>query len=164
MNEVARDASAAGPRLVAVCVGPGGIPKHPVPLATVGPLGLAGDYQRSPHHGGPNRAVSLLAAEEIAALVADGVPARGPGAFGENLVTEGLDPGALRPGDRLRIGPVVELVLTDVRAPCSTLCSLDPRFPDLMLGRSGFLARVERGGPLEPGMPIVHIAAGAPLG
>lgn len=164
MNQGARGPLPAGPRLVAVCVGPGGIPKHPVPLARVGPLGIEGDRQRSPHHGGENRAVSLLAAEEIAALEEDGVPARGPGAFGENLVTEGLDPAELRPGDRLRIGPEVELVLTDVRAPCSTLCSLDPRFPDLMLGRSGFLARVLRGGPLEPGMHIVHIAAGAALG
>lgn len=130
----------------------------------MGPLGLEGDRQRSPHHGGPDRALSLLCTGEIESLAADGVVVCGPGSFGENLVLNGLDPADLRPGDRLRIGPEVELMLNDVRAPCSTLCSLDPRFPDLMLGRSGFLARVLRGGALEPGMEVVHIAADPTLG
>ncbi len=140
-------------RVVAVCVGPGGVPKRPVESARVGELGLEGDRHRMAFHGGPDRAVCLLTVEDVRSLEADGVRVEGPGAFGENLLIEGLEPGSLRPGDRLVIEEV-ELELHDVRAPCRTLTPLDPRFPALMLGRSGFMARVLRGGELRPGQPV----------
>jgi MOSC domain-containing protein YiiM len=154
--------AAPGALVLGVCLGPGGIPKHPVPRAQVGPLGLEGDRHRYRLHGGPDRAVCLLTADEVASLAADGVRAGAPGTFGENLLVGGLDPKPLRPGDRLAIGPQVVLELFDVRAPCRTLSSLDPRFPDLMLGRSGWVCRVIRGGTLEPGMPVVLADAGSP--
>ncbi len=145
-------------RLLAVCIGPGGIPKRAVPEAELTLEGLAGDRSRHRLHGGRDRAVCLLSALEIAALVRDGVPASEPGTFGENLVYEGLDPERLRPGDRLRIGEQAIVELTDVREPCGTLRPLDRRFPDLMLGRSGFMARVVRPGVLAPGLPIWLLA------
>lgn len=148
-----------GARVLGVCLGPGGIPKHPQGRATLGLLGLVGDAHRFRLHGGPDRAVCLLTAAEARSLATDGVPDRGPGTFGENLRIEGLDPAALRPGDRLAIGPEVLLELHDVRAPCRTLAPLDPRFPDLMIGRSGWLCRVVRGGSLEPGMDVLHTSA-----
>lgn len=141
-------------KVVAVCLGPGGIPKHPVPRAALGPLGLEGDGHRFHLHGGPERAVCLLFEVEAESLAADGVTPTAPGTFGENLRLAGLDPAELRPGDRLRVGPEVVLELTDVREPCATLRSVDPRFPDLLVGRSGFLARVIHTGELSPGMAV----------
>lgn len=147
---------AEGARVLGVCVGPGGIPKHRVPSALVGPLGLAGDAHRYRLHGGPDRAVCILTEAEAASLVADGVPVAGAGTFGENLLLGGLDPHLLRPGDQLAIGPEVVLELFDVREPCRTLAPLDRRFPELMTGRSGWVCRVVRGGALEPGMAVAH--------
>ncbi len=144
-------------RILALCSGPGGIPKFPIERAEVQELGIVGDQHRFRLHGGPNRALCLLSIEEVRSLERDGVPVRGPGSFGENVLTEGIDFRRLAPGDRLALGDPAQPVLIelhDVREPCRTLCSLDKRFPDLMLGRSGFVARVLKPGLLFPGQPI----------
>jgi len=140
--------------VLAVCVSQGGIPKQRVESAIVSERGLAGDKQRFPFHGGANRAVCLFAIEDYEKLARDGVSAEPPGAYGENLLTQGLDYEALRSGDRLAVGDEVELEIHDVREPCATLRSIDRRFPNLMLGRSGFLCRVLRGGELRADMAI----------
>jgi MOSC domain-containing protein YiiM len=141
-------------RLVAICVGSGGIPKHPVDHARVTAEGLEGDGHRNAFHGGSRRAICLLSVEEVEWLAADGVRAAGPGTFGENLLVEGLALDALSPGDRLEFDGGVVLVLDDVRAPCATLKGVDVRFPDLMAGRSGWLCRVASGGELGAGATL----------
>jgi len=146
--------------LVAVCIGDGGIPKAPVDGADCGPLGLVGDGHRFHLHGGEARALCLLSTDEVASLASEGLASLVPGSFGENLLVEGLDFGELRPGDRLSIsdpegrGGRVVCELTDIRTPCKTLAAIDPRFPDLMVGRSGFVAKVVEPGRLEPGMEV----------
>ncbi len=141
-------------RIVAVCLGAGGIPKHPVAEGIIGELGLEGDRHRYVLHGGPDRALCLLSVEMTRTLERDDVPIAAPGAYGENLLTEGLDLSALRPGDLLEVGDEVRLQLSDVREPCKVLQAIDPRFPDLMLGRSGWMARVLAGGRVRPGAEI----------
>jgi MOSC domain-containing protein YiiM len=141
-------------KVLAVCLGTGGIPKFVVESAVVEEHGLVGDGHRFHKHGGANRAVCLFAIEDYATLRRDGVPCDEPGTFGENVLTEGLDYSALRPGDELAIGDKVVIAIHDVREPCGTLKKVDKRFPDLMLGRSGFVCRVVRGGTLRPGMTI----------
>lgn len=147
-------------RILALCSGSGGIPKRPLETAEVGPLGILGDKHRYHLHGGADRALCLLSIEEVRSLERDGVRTHGPGTFGENVLTEGLPYGSLRPGDRLTLGQGAEAVLIelfDLREPCVTLRKIDKRFPDLMLGRSGYLARVLRGGRLRPGDPIARL-------
>ena len=144
-------------KVVAVCVGEGGIPKHAVDEARVTVDGVEGDRQRQSVHGGRHRAVCLLSLEEYHSLQADGVACEPPGAFGENLLTEGLDPAGLRPGTRLRVGDEVLLELHDVREPCGTLRGLDSRFPDLMVGRSGWVCRVIEEGVVRTGTTIVRV-------
>jgi len=105
-------------RVAQVSVSAGGAPKSAVPSARVTTLGLEGDRQAHPKiHGGPLRAVVLLARETIEALRAEGHPIA-PGSTGENVTTEGVDLGALAPGDRLEIGAEVVLELTGVAEPC----------------------------------------------
>lgn len=140
--------------VLAVCLGPGGVPKFPVESAVVEELGLVGDRHRFKLHGGAHRAVCLFAIEDYATLRRDGVPCENPGTFGENLLTEGLDYASLRPGDELAVGDEVVISIHDVREPCGTLKKLDKRFPDLMLGRSGFVCRVVHGGTVRAGMAI----------
>lgn len=146
---------------MAVCSSPEGIPKIPLLMARVHELGLEGDGHRFHLHGGRDRALCLLSDEEAGWLERDGVQPTAPGTFGENLRTAGLDYRRLKPGDRLRVlqGTAaaeddVLIELFDVRAPCRVLKSVDERFPDLMVGRSGFVARVLRGGELRPGMSV----------
>ncbi|MEM1450478.1 MAG: MOSC domain-containing protein [Planctomycetota bacterium] len=143
--------------IVAVCVGPGGIPKHPVDEVRVEPLGLEGDGHRYRGHGGADRAVCLLSLEAYESLREDDVECDAPGTFGENVLTRGLDDADLGPGTRLRLGDEVVVEIHDVRAPCRTLKSVDRRFPDLMLGRSGWVCRVVEPGTLRPGAPIERL-------
>lgn len=144
--------------VVAVCLGPGGIPKQPVASTVVTELGLVGDKQRyTKVHGGANRAVCLFSLEDYRSLQADGVKVEPPGAFGENLLTEGLDYTRMRPGDRLSVGEELVIEIHDVREPCGTLKSVDARFPNLMLGRSGFVCRVVTGGTVRAGMNVRHV-------
>ncbi len=150
-------ATSAG-RLVAVCTGDGGIPKQPVDGADCGALGLAGDGHRYHLHGGERRSLCLLSVDELSLLgEEEGVPELLPGTLGENLLVEGLDFGELRPGHQLVLSNAAHRVvceLTDVRTPCKTLTELDPRFPDLTVGRTGFVARVVEPGRIETGMTV----------
>ena len=141
-------------RVIAVCLGPGGIPKHPVDRVFVDENGLAGDAQRHRLHGGVNRAVCLFSEEDCETLRRDGVPVEAPGTFGENLLIEGLAFADLQPGQRLGVGPEVVIEIHDVREPCVVLRTVDQRFPALMEGRSGFVCRVVESGHLEPGQTV----------
>jgi MOSC domain-containing protein YiiM len=118
-------------------------------------------------HGGDHRAVCLFSIEDYRSLQRDRVACEPPGAFGENVLTEGLDFTRLSAGDELVIGDdagggvladgAVRIRIHDVREPCGTLKSVDMRFPDLMLGRSGFVCRVVTPGMLRPGMTIARV-------
>jgi MOSC domain-containing protein YiiM len=147
-------ASLTSGTVVAVCVGPGGIPKPTVASARVNTLGLEGDGHRHKLHGGRNRAVCILSVAEVRSLERDGVKGVGPGSFGENLLIDGIDFAALRPGDRLAIGDEVVIEIDGIREPCGVLKPLDRRFPDLMTGRSGFVCSVVREGALVSGCGV----------
>jgi len=140
--------------ILAVCIGPGGIPKQPVPEARATPAGLVGDKQRYRMHGGADRALCLFSIEDYRSLRKDGVACADPGTFGENVLVQGLDFTQLLPGDELALGDEVLIELFDVREPCGTLKSVDARFPNLLLGRSGFVCRVLREGLLRPGQLV----------
>ena len=107
--------------VIQVNVSPGGVPKHPVAGAFVGRLGLEGDdHHDVADHGGPNRAVCLLAIEVIRRIAAEGHPIA-PGTTGENITAEGIEFGALPSGTRLAIGDSLILELTEPTTPCKTI-------------------------------------------
>ena len=147
-------------RVLAICVGPGGIPKPQIESAPVGVQGLEQDAHRYEGHGGAHRAVCLFFTNDYATLRADGVDCDAPGTFGENVLIEGLQPAGLRAGDRLRIEDVL-LEIHDIREPCGTLKRVDRRFPDLMVGRSGFVCRVIDTGVLRTGATVTVIPVAA---
>jgi MOSC domain-containing protein YiiM len=102
---------------------PGGVPKLRVPSVEITTAGLVGDRQRNlKYHGGPDRAVCLLAQEIIDELAAQGHPIR-PGSTGENLTIAGLFWERLASGQHLTIGDRVVLELTTPAAPCRTIAS-----------------------------------------
>src|SRR5450755_3368456 len=61
-------------RVAQINTSKGGVPKTPIPIATVGALGIAGDEHRYKDHGGREKALLLMAAETIDALRAEGWP------------------------------------------------------------------------------------------
>jgi MOSC domain-containing protein YiiM len=148
----------------------GGIPKHPVEqpvMLTVS--GVEGDRHRDLiHHGGPDKAVLMIASEQVDKLKAQGFPVY-PGALGENFTVTGLDPREWRAGQRYRIGEEAVIELTMLRTPCSNLykygryigeelydaqCKAgDATSPHWAHG--GFYARVITPGIVTPGVPVV---------
>lgn len=150
--------------VVQVNISPGGLPKRAIPEGFVTPLGIEGDLHAHPAiHGGPMKAILLIAAEVVDALVARGYPLF-YGAMGENITTRGIEIRDIRVGDQLRVGGAL-LEITQPRGPCSALdiygdtLKLDvydkkvkQRDPSsARWGMSGFYASVVAPGPVQAG-------------
>src|SRR3954447_21136461 len=101
------------------------IGKAPVPgRLRVEGVNLAGDDQADRRvHGGPDKAVYAYASEDIAWWAQELGRELGPGAFGENLTTEGVDVTGAVIGERWRIGGEdgVLLEVAQPRLPCFKL-------------------------------------------
>jgi MOSC domain-containing protein YiiM len=157
--------------IVQLNISPGGLPKRPIPEGYITPLGLKGDDHAHPQfHGGPTRAILIIAAEVLDKLKAGGYPVF-YGAMGENLTTRGIDYRQLRIGDQLRAGGAL-LEITQTRVPCSQLdvygASLKTDVWDRQVkagdytsprwGMSGFKCSVLQPGPVRPGDIIAVVA------
>ncbi len=144
--------------LVQVNASPGGMPKLPVPSARVTRSGVEGDRQRNlKYHGGPDRAVCIYSQELYAWLVEQGINVSA-GQIGENFTTAGLDLQKLTPGDRLRVGETCIIEITKVRVPCSQLKKWHADLPELIVGRSGWVAKVIEEGTVRPGDAIEMVS------
>ena len=119
--------------------------------------GLAGDA----HAGHWHRQVSLLSADKIAAFNAKGANVQ-PGAFGENLVVEGLDFRAMPVGTRLRCGQAL-LEITQIGKECHSHCAIFHRVGDCIMPREGVFAKVLKSGPVAVGDTMTVEARTAPL-
>jgi hypothetical protein len=149
-----------GGEVAALNVSNGGVPKLPIFQAELGELGLTGDAHRARMHGGPTAALCLYSMEAIGRLQALGHPIY-PGAIGENVTVVGVDWRAVRPGDRLRIGPALAEV-TRYTVPCKNIrrAFLGEDFSrvhaELHPGESRVYARIVEGGTITVGAPIQH--------
>jgi MOSC domain-containing protein YiiM len=97
----------------------GGLPKLRIPTPVMlHREGIEGDRQRNLQlHGGPDKAVLMMAAEFVDSLIASGFRVF-YGALGENLTVSGLDPHLWRAGQRYRLGADAVIELTTLRKPC----------------------------------------------
>jgi MOSC domain-containing protein YiiM len=114
----------------------------------VADFGLEGDR----HAGRPERQVSILNAETVDELAQKGMPVA-PGILGENITVEGVPVMQLTEGARLKIGEA-ELEITGDRPACREMMDVHVNALKEMVGRSGKMARVIRGGTVRPGDPI----------
>ncbi len=113
--------------------------------------GVEGDA----HAGDRHRQISLLAHADVEFMRAKGLDLK-PGAFGENLVVDGLNCDGLGVGSQLRIGPVL-LELTQIGKVCHTRCAIDDSAGDSIMPRKGLFARVLEGGVMHSGLPVVVV-------
>ena len=123
----------------------------PVAVCT---LGVAGDEQDHPEHGGIDKAVYAYARDDALWWESELARSLQPGAFGENLTTVGLDVTGAEVGERWRIGTVV-LEVSEPRIPCKVFAGFWA-VPDLVKrftagGRPGGYLRVLTEGELRLG-------------
>nr|WP_242464178.1 MOSC domain-containing protein [Halorhodospira halophila] len=151
--------------------GPGELPpdRHPTGFykqevqapCWLGPEGLDGDHHADRRvHGGPERAVNHYPAEHLPGWAHQFPVAAGrfvPGAFGENLSTEGWLETGVAVGDRFRLGAAL-IEVAQPRLPC---WKVDRRFDVegmaramVETGRTGWLYRVIEPGTVEPGATL----------
>lgn len=121
--------------------------KTPVEQAELIPdHGVRGDS-----HAGldARRQVSLFSVETIRKLLAEGF-AVSPEQISANLFTESIELDSLKPHTRLRIGET-ELEIVERRTPCRSIARIDNRLPKRLYSQCGQLARIIKGGAVQPG-------------
>ena len=157
--------------IIQVNISPGGLPKRAIDDAFIAPLGIEGDIHAHPQiHGGPRKAILIIASESVNELIARGYPLF-YGAMGENLTTRGLTIRDIRIGDQIRAGGAL-LEITQPRGPCTALdvygdtlkaVVYDPKvkardYTSPRWGMSGFYASVIEPGPVRAGDPIMVVS------
>jgi MOSC domain-containing protein YiiM len=121
-----------------------GVAKHEVPeIVLKENFGIEGDA----HAGAWHRQVSLLAGEAIDVMKAKGLSLE-PGAFGENIVTRGVDWSRAKVGETIAIG-AVELQITQIGKECHDRCAIYYSAGECIMPSQGIFAKVLKGGKIH---------------
>lgn len=107
--------------------------------------GIGGDA----HGGAWHRQISLISGQKVDAFNTRGADVR-PGAFGENLVVDGIDFATLPVGTTFSCGEVL-LEMTQIGKECHSHCQIYHKMGDCIMPREGVFAKVLRGGTLSVG-------------
>jgi MOSC domain-containing protein YiiM len=143
-------------KILAVCTSSTrGIAKSPVEeIEIVVGYGIRGDA----HAGHPTRQVSLLADESAEVMRGRGLEI-GPGALGENVVTQGIVLKDLAPECVLRIGKEVTLEVAEIGKQQQEPNAIQAAVGDSIMLTEGVFCRVLEGGRVRPGDRIEVQAA-----
>ncbi|MFH2108277.1 MAG: MOSC domain-containing protein [Chrysiogenia bacterium] len=118
-----------------------GVQKHEVPeIVCRENFGIEGDA----HAGDWHRQISLLAGEAVDAMKAKGLDLV-PGAFGENIVTRGVDWSRAQVGKTITIG-AVELQITQIGKECHSPCAIYYKAGECIMPSQGIFTKVLKGG------------------
>ena len=118
-------------------------PVHSVELLE--DFGIKGDA----HAGKWHRQVSLLSADKIREFNEKGGDAH-EGAFGENIIVEGIDLRRLPVGSRLSCSGCL-LEVSQIGKECHSHCQIYHRVGDCIMPREGIFAVVKKGGTISAG-------------
>ena len=110
--------------------------------------GLEGDAHADHWH----RQVSLLSKQKIDDFRAEGAQVD-DGAFGENIIVDGIDCNQLPVGTRLRCGQAL-LEITQIGKECHHGCAIMKTMGKCIMPTNGVFARVLEGGWVEQGDEI----------
>lgn len=113
--------------------------------------GIDGDA----HAGNWHRQVSLLSYDKVKAFNQRGANV-GHGAFGENLVVEGIDFKALPVGSRFLVG-TAELRMTQIGKECHSHCAIYKRMGECIMPHEGVFAEVLKEGDIAAGDELTVI-------
>ena len=134
-------------KVIAVCISAEkGTPKINVKKAEFAvDHGLIGDA----HAGAGHRQVSLLSYDKIEEFKAKGARVE-DGAFGENLIVDGIDFRSLPVGTRLECSEVI-LEISQIGKECHSRCAIYEAMGDCIMPREGVFAKVLHGGFITAG-------------
>ena len=134
-------------KVIAVCTSERkGIQKTSVPeIKVIEDWGIEGDA----HAGKWHRQVSLLSFDKIEDFRARGAEVE-DGAFGENLVVQGIDFATLPIGTKFVCNDVV-LELTQIGKECHSGCAIFKKMGECIMPKQGVFTRVLHGGTIRPG-------------
>jgi MOSC domain-containing protein YiiM len=100
-----------------------------------------------------HRQVSLLATESIDKMRKLGLDL-GPGAFAENLTTEGIDLVSIPVGTKVKIGKEVVLEISQIGKECHVGCAIFQKVGKCVMPKEGVFGKVVKGGTITPGDKI----------
>ena len=127
-----------------------GVPKEAIPEGHfIVDFGLEGDA----HAGKWHRQVSLLSFDKIEDFRARGAEVE-DGAFGENLVVQGIDFATLPIGTKFQCNDVV-LELTQIGKECHSGCAIFKKMGECIMPKQGVFTKVLHGGVIHPGDELV---------
>lgn len=134
-------------KVVAVCISP----KRGTVKQNVGKIHLIKDYgiEHDAHAGNWHRQVSLLSYERIRAFNEKGANVEA-GAFGENIIVDGIDFVNLPVGTIMKCKDVI-LELTQIGKECHTHCEIYKRMGECIMPKQGVFAKVIQGGDIQIG-------------
>ena len=134
-------------KIRAICISEKrGTQKRSIPEAEfIEDWGIKGDA----HAGKWHRQVSLLSYDKIEEFRKKGAQVAN-GAFGENLVVEGIDFKTLPIGTIFQCNDVI-LELTQIGKECHHGCEIFQKMGDCIMPREGVFAKVIKGGVIEAG-------------
>lgn len=135
----------------AVCISKEkGTEKKPIPEGHfIENFGIEGDA----HAGNWHRQVSLLSHEKVEAFNEKGGMAE-DGAFGENLLVDGMDFRAMPVGTRLSCHGVI-LEITQIGKECHSHCAIYQTMGDCIMPREGVFAEVRKPGHIRVGDEVI---------
>ena len=141
-------------KVLAVCISEQkGVQKHPVTEIQIRfQHGIVGDA----HAGNWHRQISLLGNESVD-KVRHLLPDIQPGAFAENILTEGITLYTLPVGKLLRVGEA-EVEVTQIGKECHQGCAIRKLTGDCVMPREGIFAIVKKEGVIRPGDQIEVIS------
>lgn len=133
--------------VIAICISQKrGTQKENISKATfIENFGIENDAHAENWH----RQVSLLSYDKIKAFNEKGAEVT-DGAFGENVVVEGIDFSSLPVGTRLQCNNVV-LEITQIGKECHHHCQIYAKMGDCIMPREGVFAKVIQGGEMKKG-------------
>ncbi len=134
-------------KVVGICISKErGTQKTPVEHARLlKEWGVEGDA----HGGNWHRQVSLISLQKIEAFRERGADVAF-GAFGENMIVDGIDFSALPVGTLLQVGDAL-LEMTQIGKECHSHCAIYHAVGDCIMPREGVFARVLRAGDVKVG-------------
>lgn len=134
-------------KVIAVCTSEvKGTQKKSVPqIELIEDWGIKNDA----HAGKWHRQVSLLSYEKIEEFRAKGAEVE-DGAFGENIIVQGIDFAALPIGTRFACNDVI-LELTQIGKECHSGCAIYKKMGVCIMPKQGVFTRVLHGGTIRPG-------------
>lgn len=141
-------------KLKAICISEKkGTEKHPVETAVINEKGIAGDA----HAGDWHRQISLLSYDIVEKFKNDNPQVKiSDGAFGENLLIQGIDLCKACIGDRIKIGEV-ELEITQIGKEChGDGCTIFRAVGKCIMPKTGLFSKVIRTGTIKSGDEVIY--------